>query len=274
LITKEDPKHSHKITGMMFVLSSMGLAGYGILDLVLHQWTAPVTVHGAPFVGLLATLVLSSVAQSFSSIHLACHHRKGQPAVRNTFLCNAAVAILGSVSALWSSPWYPDVWNGVPSKAFYLIMDGIGLIGMADNLVRLKALIASRQVTSTDRYHVDGMGRVQYWKDVFVYMMPILIGAPFFLGIGWQFGIRHDRSFYLNLLRDGRFPHLQSGAVYSMIMVAMGASYSSLVVTLRDKKLISKSTEGSALTVILVCLIASLYQALRDPGVIAALLGL
>ncbi|KAG7358569.1 hypothetical protein IV203_015158 [Nitzschia inconspicua] len=274
LITKEDPLHSHKATGMMFVLSSLGLVWYGLHDLFLHGWTAPVAFHGAPFVGFLGTLTFSSVAQSFSSIHLACHHRQGQPAVRNTFLCNAAVAILGSVSALWSSPWYPDILNGAPSKAFYLILDGIGLLGMADNLLHLKALIGSRQVTSTDKLHVDGIGRLHYWKDVFVYMMPILIGAPFFLGIGWQFGIHRDRNFYLNLLQDGRFPHLQTGAVYSMVVVAMGASYSSLVVTLRDKKLISKSTEGFALTVVMASLIASLCQALRDPGVIPALLGL
>lgn len=275
LVTKEDPFHSHKITGMSFVLSSLGLTWYAIQDWMQNGWTAPLSVHGTPFVGLLVTLIVSTVAQSFSSIHLACHHRQGQPAVRNTFLCNAAVAVLGSVSALWASTWYPDAWNGLPSKAFYLILDGIGLIGMADNLFRLKELIGSRQTTSADRYDVDGMNRWQYWKDAFVYMMPILIGAPFFLGIGWQFGIQHDRTFYLQLLvQDGTFPHLQSGAVYSMIMVAMGASYSSLVVTLRDKKLISKTAEGLSLTGILVALVWSLYQALRDPGVIVALLGM
>lgn len=275
LVTKEDPFHSHKITGMLFVLSSLGLTWYAVQDWIQNGWTVPLSVHGTPFVGLLVTLIVSTIAQSFSSIHLACHHRQGQPAVRNTFLCNAAVAVLGSVSALWASTWYPDAWNGLPSKAFYFILDGIGLIGMADNLFRLKELIGSRQTKSADRYDVDGMNCWQYWKDTFVYMMPILIGAPFFLGIGWQFGIQHDRTFYLQLLvQDGTFPHLQSGAVYSMIMVAMGASYSSLVVTLRDKKLISKTAEGLSLTGILVALVWSLYQALRDPGVIVALLGM
>lgn len=274
LVTKEDPKHTHKITGSVFVLSSIGLTWYGIHDFLFDGWTQPVSVHGTPFIGLLCTLVVSSIAQSFSSIHLACHHRQGQPAIRNTFLCNAAVAILGSVSALWSSPWYPEVLNGTYSKAFYVIMDGIGLIGMADNLFRLPSLIASRQSTSTYKYHVDQMSPMHYWMDVFVYLMPILIGAPFFLGIGWQFGIQHDRTFYLNLLHDGQYPHLQAGAVYSMVAVAMGASYSSLVVTLRDKKLIGKSTEGVSLTIIMLCLIGSLYQALRDPGVIVALLGM
>jgi hypothetical protein len=274
LITKEDPKHTHKITGSIFVLSSIGLTLYGVRDFLNNGWTQPVSIHGNPLIALLCTLVASSVAQSISSIHLACHHRQGQPAIRNTFLCNAAVAILGSVSAIWSSPWYPDVLNGVYSKAFYFIMDGIGLIGMADNLLRLPSLIASRQSNPTDKYHVNQMSRIHYWKDVFVYMMPILIGAPFFLGIGWQFGIKHDRTFYLNVLQDGKYPHLQSGAVYSMVAVAMGASYSSLVVTLRDKKLIGKGTEGVSLTIIMLCLIGSLYQALKDPNVIAALLGM
>jgi hypothetical protein len=274
LITKEDPKHAHKITGLLFTFSSIGLTWYGIRDFLVDGWTQPVSVHGTPLVGLLYTLIASSVTQSISSIHLACHHRQGQPAIRNTFLCNAAVAILGSVSALWSSPWYPDEFNGAYSKVFYLIMDGIGLAGMADNLFRLPALIASRQSTAVDKYHVDQMSRIRYWKDVFVYMMPILIGAPFFFGIGWQFGIQHDRTFYLNVLQDGRYPHLQSGAVYSMVAVAMGASYSSLVVTLRDKKLIGKSAEGVSLTIIMSCLSGSLYQALKDPGVITALLGL
>lgn len=172
--------------------------------------------------------------------------------------------------------------------AFYFILDAIGLIGMGDNLFRLKALIASRQepTTTRSRQHssssattadtADGSmsRRVQYWKDVFVYMMPILIGAPFFVAIGWQFGIQHDRTFYLNLLQRPGHPHLEAGAVYGMIMVAMGASYSSLIVTLRDKKLIRKSTEGLSLTAVMVCLVGSLYQAMRDPGTVAMIMGM
>jgi hypothetical protein len=259
---------------MLFLLSSWGLAGFGIKDLLLNGWTQTTSIYSKPFVVLLLTLVASSVAQASSSIRLACRHRKGQPAVRNTFMCNAAVAILGTVSALWSSPWYPAALNGAFSKAFYLVMDAIGLIGMADNLFRLKSLIASRQVSSKEKYNIDRMGCLQYWKDVFIYMMPILIGAPFFLGIGWQFGIRHNRHFYLEILETGCHPHLQTGAVYSMIMVAMGASYSSLIVTLRDKKLISKKKEGLSLTVVMLCLVGSLYQAMKDPGTIVAILGL
>eukprot|EP00797_Seminavis_robusta_P020589 Sro315_g115350.1 n/a (203) ;mRNA; r:53416-54024 len=202
---------------------------------------------------------------------MACRYRRGQPAIRNTFLCNAAVAILGSVSALWTSTWYPASLNGIASKAFYLTMDAIGLMGMADNLVRLKALIASRQ---QHKNATQTMTPWQYWKDVFVYMMPILIGAPFFVAIGWQFGIQQDRFFYLNLLQQPGHLHLKGGAVYAMIMVAMGASYSSLIVTLRDKKLIGKKTEGWSLTAVMVCLIGSLYQAMRDPGTIPLIMGM
>jgi len=155
--------------------------------------------------------------------------------------------------------------------AFYFIMDVIGLVGMGDNLARLKSLIASRQSTQAA---ANSMTRMQYWTDVFIYMMPILIGAPFFVAVGWQFGIRHDRMFYLNLLQQPGHPHLAAGAVYGMIMVAMGASYSSFIVTLRDKKLISKRTEGLSLTAILLCLVGSLYQALRDPGTVSMILGM
>lgn len=273
LVTREDWKHLHKIFGVMFLLSSWGLTGYAVSDLVAHGWTIPVTRHGWPFLALLWTLVLTSVAQSFSSVTMACRHRRGHPAVRNTFLCNAAVAILGSVSALWTSSWYPAVLNGTFSKAFYLIMDVIGLLGMADNLMRLNALIASRQ--ETNKNSVAEISPVQYWKDVFVYLMPILIGAPFFVAIGWQFGIRHDRLWYLDLLQQHPgHAHLQGGAVYGMIMVAMGASYSSFIVTLRDKKLIRKSTEGLGLTAVMLCLVGSLFQAMRDPGTVAMLLGM
>lgn len=142
LVTREDSKHLHKITGALFLLSSWGLSGYAIRDLLSHGWTQPVTSHGKPFLGLLLVLLASSVVQSFSSVCMACRYRRNQPAVRNTFLCNAAVAILGSVSALWSSAWYPTALNGAPGMAFYLVMDAIGLIGMGDNLVRLRALIA------------------------------------------------------------------------------------------------------------------------------------
>ena len=288
LITRDDWKHVHKITGTLFVLSSWGLTGYAVRDLWAHGWTQPVTSHGKPFWTLLLILLGTSILQSFSSVRLACRHRRGQPAVRNTFLCNAAVAILGSVSALWSSAWYPACCNGAVSMAFYFIMDAIGLLGMGDNVWRLKSLIASRQsMTATaetlliidnnnnnNNNKVGTMTRWQYWKEVVIYMMPILIGAPFFLAIGWQFGIQHDRTFYLKVLQQPGHPHLEAGAVYSMVMVAMGASYSSLIVTLRDKKLIRKRTEGLSLTAIMVCLVGSLYQALRDPGTIAMILGI
>jgi hypothetical protein len=78
----------------------------------------------------------------------------------------------------------------------------------------------------------------------------------------------------LNVLDQPGHPHLNAGAVYSMVMVAMGASYSSLIVTLRDKKLIRKRTEGLSLTLIMLCLVGSLYQALKDPGTIPTILGL
>jgi hypothetical protein len=273
LVTREDWKHLHKTFGLLFLLSSWGLTGYAISDFVANGWTIPVTRHGRPFLALLWTLVLTSVAQSFSSVSMACRHRRGQPAVRNTFLCNAAVAILGSVSALWTSSWYPAVLNGTFSKAFYLIMNAIGLIGMGDNLLRLNALITSRQ--ETNKKSVVQIPSWRYWKDVFVYMMPILIGAPFFVAIGWQFGIRHDRIWYLNLLQQHPgHAHLKGGAVYGMIMVAMGASYSSLIVTLRDKKLIRKRTEGLGLTAVMLCLVGSLYQAMRDPGTVAMIMGM
>jgi len=271
LVTREDWKCTHKIMGSLFLLSSWGLTGYAIRDLLVHGWTRPVTGHGKPFLSLLLVLLGSSVVQSFSSVKMACKYRRGQPAVRNTFLSNAAVAILGSVSAFWSSAWYPTCLNGSPSMAFYFIMDVIGLVGMGDNLARLKSLIASRQSTQAA---ANSMTRMQYWTDVFIYMMPILIGAPFFVAVGWQFGIRHDRMFYLNLLQQPGHPHLAAGAVYGMIMVAMGASYSSFIVTLRDKKLISKRTEGLSLTAILLCLVGSLYQALRDPGTVSMILGM
>lgn len=271
LATREDWKHTHKITGVLFLLASWGLTAYGLCDFRANGWTQPVSRHGKPFVGLLLLLLSTTVLQSFSSISMACRYRRNQPAVRNTFLCNAAVAILGSVSALWSSPWYPTALNGAPSMKFYLVMNAIGLIGIGDNLVRLRTLIASRQTTTSARKQQQVQG-LQYWRDVFVYIMPILIGAPFFVAIGCQFGIRHDRTFYLKLLQSERFPHLEAGAVYGMVMVAMGASYSSLIVTLRDKKLIRKRTEGLSLTAVMVCLLGSLYQALRDPGAIAALI--
>jgi hypothetical protein len=272
LITREDWAHLHKITGIIFMISSLGLAGYGIQDLVAHGWTQPIIGHGKPFLSLLLLMIFSSVTQSCSSIRMASKYRRGQPAVRNTFLCNAMVAILGSVSALWSSPWYPNCLNGRFSRGFYVIMNLMGLLGTADNLVHLKALIASRQLKKRDS--VEGMSRLDYWKDVLIYVMPILIGAPFFVSIAYVFGIRHDRTFYLQLLQRPGLDHLGGGSVYAMTMAAIGASYSSLIVTLRDKKLIGKQAEGTSLTVVGLRVAGSLYQALKNPGTIPKILGL
>lgn len=272
LITREDAKHLHKITGMLFVLSSFGLMGYGVVDLLSHGWTRSVTSHGKPFVALLFLMLSSTLVQASSSISLAKNHRKTQPAVRNTFMCNAIVAILGSVCALWVSPWYPSCLNGAFSRGFYLITNTLGLVGMADNAVRLKGLIASRQIHN--KHNTVNLTGSAYWKDALTYMMPIWIGLPFFLGMLYLFGIAHDRTFYLQLLQRPGHPHLHGGAVYANIMVAMGASYSSLVVTLRDKKLIGKATEMGSLTAIMLAVAGSLYQSLRDPGTISMFFGL
>ena len=43
LVTREDWKHVHKLSGFLFLLSSWGLTGYAIRDLLVHGWTQPVT---------------------------------------------------------------------------------------------------------------------------------------------------------------------------------------------------------------------------------------
>ena len=271
LITKQDYKHLHKLSSAVFVLASLGLTAYGVVDLIHHGWTRSITCHGKPFVALLLLLLSSTLVQASSSVSLAWKHRRGQPAVRNTFWSNAVVAVLGSVCALWVTPYYPMALNGTFSRAFYVVMNGLGLLGMADNALRLKDLIASRQQpTKYNNNNNNGqMSRISYWKDCVTYMMPIWIGLPFFLGMLWTFGIQHDRTFYLQLLQRPGHPHLHGGAVYANIMVAMGASYSSLMVTLRDKKLIGKKTEMGSLTAIMLAVAASLYQSLRDPGTVS-----
>lgn len=275
LITKEDSKHIHKITGSIFVLSSLGVTGYALSDLITNGWTTNLIQHGYPLAMLLITMMFSTIIQSWSSIKMALSYRKYNTAVRNTFLSNVIVSILCSVCALWTSPWFPNYLNGLPSLIFFFITNTLGLIGLIDNAIQLPALIASRQLTSKERSlkNISSMKKTQFWKEVLIYTTPIFIGLPLFIGIGYTYGLHLDRNAYLQLLTIPGHPHLASGAVYSTAISAMGASYSSLIVTLRDKKLISKQLEGSLLISIGLCVIGSLFQALRDPGTIPMLMG-
>jgi hypothetical protein len=79
LVTHEDWMHVHKITGILFLLSSWGLSGYALCDFIAHGWTQPVTCHGKPFSVLLLVLLGSSVIHSF-----VCHSLGLLPPTRST----------------------------------------------------------------------------------------------------------------------------------------------------------------------------------------------
>ena len=146
------------------------------------------------------------------------------------------------------------------SRAFFALLAGLNSIFIVDSILQTEELVEGRR----DRKAEDYRGRKII--DTFLYVFPIAWGMPLILSAGIIACVLHDRAWYLEqcqfIDQQLQYPGMRSHIFYAQLSASLAASYASLFVTLRDKKLISKTQELGGITVFaLPALIWSIYTA-------------
>ena len=185
-----------------------------------------------------------------ASVRMAFLHRQGDITARNAFLGTALSSLFSGFFMVWISPFaMGDIFNDlVISRTCFAIIVGLNAIFILDTILKTEEVVEGRR----DRKAEDYQGRVLV--DTMGYVFPVAWGMPLILMTGYIASILHDRSWFLeqcqfiDSLRGSPSGVMQSHIFYQQLSTSLAASYASLFVTLRDKRLISKTQELGGIT--------------------------
>jgi hypothetical protein len=252
LITHEDPWSLHKLASLSYTVSSfllMGTAAYRYLVLSPDAF-ATVPPSLAP---LMWTFVVSTLVMCLASVRMAFLHRRGDVTARNGFLGTAVSSLFSVFMMVWISPLESPLSalfnHDVINRGCFGVFLALNAIFILDTVLKADEVVEGRR----DRKAQDYAGRKLV--DTLGYVFPVAWGLPLIAATGFICSIWHDRPWYMVqcLLVDsqmGAAPgSIQAHIFYSQVIASMAASFASLFVTLRDKKLIDKTQELAGISV-------------------------
>jgi hypothetical protein len=258
LITNEDPLSLHKLAALGYTLSSAIL----LSNAAIRLSTSPelFSIIPSQFEIIMNIFTLSNVIMCGASVRMAFIHRQGDLTARNAFLGTAVSSLFSGFYMVWISPFVEgDLFNSLwISRSCFAILVGLNGYFILDTILQTDEIVEGRRDRKAQDY--------KYRKviDTLGYVFPVAWGAPLILATGYISCILHDRSWFLDqcafIDEQMSFPGMQSHIFYQQLSTSLAASYASLFVTLRDKKLITKVQELTGITVFaLPALIWSIY---------------
>ena len=239
LITHEDPFSLHKLAAVAYTLSSAILLGTAALQAIKGDFASiPSAMEPMMHVFLASNIIMCG-----ASVRMAFLHRQGDIAARNAFLGTAVSSLFSGYFMVWISPFpLGDVFNNLwISRACFAVLVALNGIFIMDTISNTEEVVEGRR----DRKTEDYKGRKLI--DTLGYVFPVAWGLPLIVATGFIASVMHDRPW---LLEQCQFidqmtesPGMQSHIFYQQLSTSLAASYASLFVTLRDKRLISKTQE-------------------------------
>lgn len=237
LSTVQDRKWLHKLPSIIhlsssFTLLSFGLLHYlltGLLELPPDQFFNPVYM----------SWVVSTLIQAFTGSYLAIRYRRNEKVVRNVFVSVGTSSAFNVWMSFYSSQLIPDLLSTpTASLIMTLFLSSVNVFLSLDAFRSAIPILKSRATTTALDF---GLLKKHFWSDFLVYVFPILWGLPLFLVVGPATCIYrgHDWVIHLNQQIPGLFP----ARVYVNMLSSIAATVAAFAVTLRDRKMISKSME-------------------------------
>ncbi|CAB9521064.1 expressed unknown protein [Seminavis robusta] len=225
LITSEDPLSIHKWSSIVYSASALVLLTTGAVDYL----SSPETFTVVPSTLMIPayTFAISNLVMCMASVRMAFLHRRFDLTARNAFLGTAVSSLFSGFYFLWT-----------------LLNTGFIL----DTLLQIDEVVEGRR----DRKSGEDDYQGRYIVDALGYVLPIAWGLPFILGTAYVDAVLYDRPWffeqcqYIDQMRG--FPGIQPQLCYLQVAASLAASYGSLFVTLRDKKLITKNQELAGIT--------------------------
>ena len=244
LITKEDPYSVHKVSSVVSTVSGLFLLGVGVYQFLhgdLHD--IPDYIEWPTY-----TFSFSSTILCLQSVRMAFLHRRFDLTARNGFLGTATSMLFSALYTLWTSPFSAaDVFNDITiNRAFMGVFVVLNTYFIFDTISKIPEVLEGRRDKKADDY----MGREVV--DTLLYILPgVVTPLVTVLATAIIVSVLHDRTWYWDqcdfILETTGIPFNAHG-FYVNISAALAASIASLMVTLRDKKLVSKTVEVAGIT--------------------------
>ena len=240
LITREDPFSIHKLASIAYSISSIIILGTGALRYLQSPEIfaeIPSSLELPTYIFFVSNFIMCAV-----SVRMAFLHRQYDLTARNAFLGTGASSLFSGFYFLWTSPFGPEIFNQhAVTQGCFAILVLLNVVFIMDTLLKVPEIVESRR----DRKNKDDKGR--FLVDAAGYVLPVAWALPLVLFTGYIDAIVYDREWFFNqcqyIDQMRGFPGIGAQLNYLQVATSLAASYGSLFVTLRDKKLISKNQE-------------------------------
>jgi hypothetical protein len=235
LNTHEDYLGVHKISALIWLSSLMGIAAVGCSN---GFSDIPDSLEVPTWI-----VLFSSVFQGVTGYDMALKYRASDPIVQKGMI-NSSFAMLNvAMASVYISPFAPEAFNEfrIGNGLFVMTVFPTFLFGL-EEVLKMKEKIKHRNLRNKEPELI----KFQVIGDVTSYGFVIL--APFVAAVAslvFAVDPTHDRGWILNAAANGTFssPHYLPENYFALIFFNLSIGVGVLAITLRDKKLISRSME-------------------------------
>lgn len=246
LITNEDPLSIHKWSALIYTASAITILGTAVVQFGVAAQESSLVTFPSFVSPLVVAFTVSNAIMCVASIRMSFIHRQGDLTARNAFLGTAFSSLFSGYIFLWSSPFAPQALDITSiNQAINAVFILLNIYFVLDTVVSIPQVVESRRDRKVELQAAKYFSK-QFVRDTLGYVVPIAWGLPVILWTGYQFSYLHDRSWFLEecgIVFQNTGVSFQANICYLNLLASMAASYGSLFVTLRDKKLISKTQE-------------------------------
>ena len=242
LITSEDAFSIHKLSGLVYTLSSIAMMGIAAQRWLIGRQELFATIPDS-VEPLLYLFCASNLTLCLASIRMAWIHRRTDLASRNAFVGTAGSSLFSGYFLWWASPFASDAWTTpLASQVGFGILVAWNVLFVTDTVLRATDIIKGRQAKRSQEERENASYAWEYVR----YIASGAWGLPVVAVTGYICCVLHDHDWITAVFQHNydTYGHgLQASVFYNNILASWAPAYGSLFVTLRDKKLISKQTE-------------------------------
>jgi hypothetical protein len=235
LNTHEDYMGVHKISALIWLLSLMGIAAVGCSNGFSE---IPDSLQVPTWIALF-----SSVFQGATGYDMALKYRANDPIVQRGMINSSFQMINVAMASFYISPFAPEAFNEYRIGNGLIVMTVFPtfLIGL-EEVLKMKEKMEHRTLRNKEPSLID----FEMIGDVTSYGLVIMAGfVAAVASLVFAVDPTHDRAWLLNAAANGAFssPHYLPENYFALIFFNLSIGVGVLAITLRDKKLISRSME-------------------------------
>lgn len=262
LRTVQDRQQFHKVSGLVQLSSSVILLAYGAaVHLQQNEWQLPPDWVYSP---LLGTWLLTSIANACSGIRMAIKHRSHNRPIRNGFIGASIYVILSAWSAWWMSPNFPE--SLLPHTVSMTVVGPLAIFGTWNSISTAKdaaSIIQSRRDVKAKRDAAFATTITMSWlRDMSLFVAPAVSQLFFYIII--SIIVNYDRT--LIMKQCEAMDDFQAMVIYFDVALSFSASLLSLVITLRDRRLLSRVQEKTIFSLVLSLSVMAVAEFTANAG--------